>query len=353
MTHVLKHAEAITRYRDHTLVDQALVSSLIEILAPRRREADIRLFRVSNHGRGLQAELTARNNGTDVEFVAPGPQEPVPPSLKRAMTLQVVTMEAVRVAPRRTRHFYWFPVISDGEALACLELSVSRPLSSIATTLVDGMIALFRNYLGLLQYSQLDTLTRLLNRKTFEDSLQKILQAPDSCAGNQPDNERRRRGPETDDWLAIFDIDYFKRINDRYGHVFGDEVLILVAELMRGVFRQQDKLFRFGGEEFVVILRHTSEKNALNVMERFRHEVENHLFPQVGQVTVSIGMTRILGYDSATTVIGRADEAMYFAKRHGRNQLRYHETLMSSGELSSQRIMNMDAEIFIGGDSDN
>jgi diguanylate cyclase (GGDEF)-like protein len=184
-----------------------------------------------------------------------------------------------------------------------------------------------------LRYSETDTLTRLLNRKTFEDSLSSILATMGRAATLAPDRERRRHDESRDDWLAVMDIDHFKLVNDRYGHLFGDEVLILVADEMRRVFRRFDKLFRFGGEEFVVILRHTTERNAIRVFERFRHEIEKRDFPQVGRVTISIGATRILANDSSTTLLGRADDALYYAKEHGRNQLRFHETLVATGDL--------------------
>ena len=143
----------------------------------------------------------------------------------------------------------------------------------------------------------------------------------------------------------MIDIDHFKQVNDRYGHLFGDEMLILLADTMRRSFRRRDKLFRFGGEEFVVILRHAGEQRAQQVFERFRLAVMDREFPQLGRMTVSIGYTRIRAFDTPSNLIGRADEALYYAKRHGRNQLRCYEVLAETGHVAA-RVMNTEAELF-------
>jgi len=117
------------------------------------------------------------------------------------------------------------------------------------------------------------------------------------------------------------DIDHFKRINDQFGHLYGDEVLILVGRLMRQCFRLRDQLYRFGGEEFVVVLDGLDNEYAGEVFDRFRRTVENYVFSQVGQVTISIGFCPILALASAAETLGAADDALYRAKNAGRNQV--------------------------------
>ena len=345
MTKVLKHAEAITRYRDHALVDIALVTSLLDLLQPQRKHLNIRLFRVSEERDHLQVELTAWNQGATVEFADWNGPVTLPDLLYRSIELQVLHTDMVKEKGRGTMHYCWFPIVHEKTPLACLEIAANRPLTVQLLSLIDGMLGLYRNYLSLLQYSQVDTLTRLLNRKTFEDSLQKLLRSNEGTPITPKSQERRSEEEQNDDWLAIFDIDHFKQVNDHYGHLFGDEVLLIMSDIMRQVFRRRDKLFRFGGEEFIVILRRTSEKNALKVMERFRHSVANHRFPQIERVTVSLGLTRILPGDSPTTVLGRADEALYYAKQNGRNQLHYYEALAAQGKIPLQ-VVNTEAELF-------
>jgi diguanylate cyclase (GGDEF)-like protein len=146
-------------------------------------------------------------------------------------------------------------------------------------------------------------------------------------------------------WLAVVDIDHFKMVNDRFGHLYGDEVLILVANILRSSFRSHDRIFRFGGEEFVVLLRSTSLSTAHKVFNRFRKNVEDYYFPQVGQVTVSVGFVSAEN-GSPVEVLGRADQALYFAKENGRNQVRYYDDLVAAGLLQTKQVSNDDVELF-------
>jgi diguanylate cyclase (GGDEF)-like protein len=147
--------------------------------------------------------------------------------------------------------------------------------------------------------------------------------------------ERRAMNDESHHvWLAMFDIDHFKRINDNYGHVYGDEVILLLAQMMRKSFRQSDVLFRFGGEEFVVLLNSLDEPTACAALERFRERVASHHFPQVGRVTVSIGFAHIGESDYPEIVLDRADKALYYAKQNGRNCTYGYESLASRGMLA-------------------
>jgi diguanylate cyclase (GGDEF)-like protein len=147
--------------------------------------------------------------------------------------------------------------------------------------------------------------------------------------------ERRHHVAEEKQWLAVVDVDHFKSVNDRFGHLYGDEVLILVANLLQSSFRAQDRVFRFGGEEFVVLLRSTTLENARRIIDRFRTNVEMHEFPQVGRVTVSVGFTSIRAADSPVVTLGHADQALYFAKANGRNRACHYEELVSSGLLQT------------------
>jgi len=143
------------------------------------------------------------------------------------------------------------------------------------------------------------------------------------------------------------DIDHFKRINDTFGHLYGDEVLLLMANLMRQSFRRSDLLFRYGGEEFVVVLKTHLPNDSWNVLDRFRQTVALYQFPQVGQVTVSIGFTQIRDSEMPATIIERADRALYYAKDHGRNQMHNYEQLIGSGSLDTPQSQSEGAiELF-------
>ena len=133
----------------------------------------------------------------------------------------------------------------------------------------------------------------------------------------------------------MVDIDFFKSVNDNYGHLIGDEVLLLLSRLMRSTLRFHDQLYRFGGEEFVVLIPCDTESNAATALERLRQNAESYAFPQVGRLTVSIGFDMILPNDSPTSALERADRAVYHAKAHGRNQVCSYRDLLAQGHLAA------------------
>jgi diguanylate cyclase (GGDEF)-like protein len=106
------------------------------------------------------------------------------------------------------------------------------------------------------------------------------------------------------------------------------------------------KLFRFGGEEFVVLLKPAELASARAAFERCRREVEQYSFPQVGRVTVSAGFTRIGIYDTPSVILDNADEALYYAKGNGRNRVCCYEELIAAGQLVKHHVLNTDAVMF-------
>lgn len=120
--------------------------------------------------------------------------------------------------------------------------------------------------------------------------------------------------------LLIFDLDFFKKINDTYGHTFGDEVLVTVARAVSTNLRPYDIFARYGGEEFVVVLPNTPFNEALAVAERLRTAVEALRYDNGVTVTISIGATTYHPKETQEAFINRADEFLYIAKDTGRNQ---------------------------------
>ena len=210
---------------------------------------------------------------------------------------------------------------------------------------IKALARIYGHQLKLLDYSELDTLTRLLNRKTFDETFDRLLT---SSVSDDPDDGFDERRDHLDEgspaWLCVIDIDHFKRVNDTFGHLFGDEVLLRMGELMRKTFRGGDRLFRFGGEEFVVILNAADQSLATTSFDRFRTSVEGHEFPQVGTVTCSIGFTQVSNMDVPTDVVGRADLALYYAKEHGRNQVCCYEQLVAEGAIAKSAAAETSGE---------
>ena len=120
--------------------------------------------------------------------------------------------------------------------------------------------------------------------------------------------------------LMMLELDHFKLINDTYGHNIGDVVLKEFAELVSSSVREADIFARWGGEEFVLLLRNAGCEEAFGVGEKIRILLENSDFGEVGKVTCSIGITEIQLNDTLESAMERADSAMYQAKTQGRNQ---------------------------------
>lgn len=121
--------------------------------------------------------------------------------------------------------------------------------------------------------------------------------------------------------LLIIDIDYFKSVNDRFGHQVGDTVLRNVCELITSSIRNSDQMFRIGGEEFCLIARVNDEEHAKTLAEKIRHVIDSHIFAEAGKVTISIGITCFKDNDSQQDIFSRADSALFSAKDQGRNRV--------------------------------
>lgn len=124
--------------------------------------------------------------------------------------------------------------------------------------------------------------------------------------------------------LAILDIDFFKQVNDTHGHQAGDDVLFQVSQIIKHALRPSDRVYRWGGEEFIMALPNTSDQFASAVCQRVRKCINEYEHSLVGQVTASIGVTTLKEIDSIDSLIQRADENLYFAKENGRDQVVAH-----------------------------
>lgn len=223
----------------------------------------------------------------------------------------------------------------------------SRELSKLDSHMIRGLLQIYRNFFQVLIEAQRDQLTGLANRKTFDDVIQKIYNQPAPLTDPVPVDRRSVFDEENVGyWLGMVDVDNFKRINDTWGHLYGDEVLLLLAQLMQHHFRESDFLFRFGGEEFVVIVRAATQENAMRAFERFRVSVETHDFPQVGQVTVSVGVVKLDPEIFTATLLDRADQSLYVAKNKGRNRVEFFDDLLKEGLLSIAEIATGGVDLF-------
>jgi len=124
--------------------------------------------------------------------------------------------------------------------------------------------------------------------------------------------------------MLVIDIDFFKKINDQHGHSAGDSTLQTVSQTISDVIRQSDQLFRFGGEEFVVLLNNTELESATSLAERIRYAIEQAETVSESdtiKVTASIGVAHFDKAENMDDLFGRADQALYNAKENGRNKV--------------------------------
>ena len=170
----------------------------------------------------------------------------------------------------------------------------------------------------LVKMAQTDELTGLSNRRSFYRSFER--------------EERRARRAEVPLGVVLFDVDFFKGINDTYGHEQGDAALRELADLVQSELRLSDQLFRWGGEEFLVLATDTDFDGTVTLAERLRSAIERHQFA-AGQITCSFGVAVLEPSESCTALLRRVDDALYFAKRCGRNRV--------EGFVTRQRVSDV------------
>lgn len=153
----------------------------------------------------------------------------------------------------------------------------------------------------------IDTLTSLGNRKAYNEKVEELLSL-----------HRRYKTPFS---ILMYDIDDFKNVNDTYGHAIGDEVLIQMSQLIRSLIRENDYIFRIGGEEFVVLFSHTGLKEAKVVAEKVLKAVPKMDVIKNQVITISIGLTEAIAGDSEDTIFQRVDALLYKSKKNGKNQI--------------------------------
>ncbi len=217
-----------------------------------------------------------------------------------------------------------FPLMSeDGEliggivARSTLDALSKRDISYLEQLTRQSAITINRanSYSKILQYATIDALTNLNNRRQFELRL-----------GQEIAAAKRQNNPLC---AMMIDIDFFKKVNDTYGHASGDAVLRGVASIIKSTLRESDIPSRYGGEEFAILLPYTHIKEAEIVGERLRNAVETSPLPindensdiKTINVTISMGLAEFINDETGEELFERADNALYEAKKSGRNKV--------------------------------
>lgn len=334
MAEALEHVADMTRSRDRGQVDASLLAALMDLLPLRR----VRLWRVLGEPGSQRDWLIAGHHEAgqllpSVDTLAEAPE----PRSFGDMPLHAACFEQVAAIPQDLAegHGVLLPMASEREVEGVVELVLERPLDGELLRVAQTVLRIHRNFLNLIDYSERDTLTGLLNRKSFDETFLRAtaIEATRIYGVSSTGPEGERRAPARRHWLGVVDIDHFKQVNDQHGHLIGDEVLLLVARIMRSTFRYDDRLYRFGGEEFVVLLTAPDDEAARVAFERLRSHLEAYAFPRVGRITVSVGFSDIRPGDTPQAAFERADRAVYHAKQHGRNQVQSQLKLVAAGLL--------------------
>jgi diguanylate cyclase (GGDEF)-like protein len=232
---------------------------------------------------------------------------------------------------KETRSKMCIPLISFGQTLGVLALDSARtgsfqiadsqPLESVAdisATAIQNAYYVER----VRQLAYIDGLTGIFNRRFFEMRI-----------AEEMERARRYEGGMA---VIMMDIDHFKRLNDEFGHLLGDEVLRQVSSVFSQHLRKVDIVCRYGGEEFAILLPQTSVEQALNVAEKLRKEIAAWQFPGVPRaVTISAGASAYPAHgDGRDDLVKAADAALYAAKQAGRNCVKAAELLSQSASAT-------------------
>lgn len=229
-----------------------------------------------------------------------------------------------------------FPISAEGIVIGTISIITSKDIAT-NLELINNLIQIYGNYLVVLDESERDKLTGLFNRRTFDRKLDRLLQTQvrkkELYLATGGTNERRHSDLNAHAWLVVLDFDNFKSVNDTYGHIYGDEVLLTLSQKMKDFFRTSDLLFRFGGDEFVIVLEPIPFKTASRILENFREAIAETNFPLVGKLTISTGFASISDKDYPPAILHHADKALYHAKEKGRNRVCNYEDLLAQGLL--------------------
>lgn len=159
------------------------------------------------------------------------------------------------------------------------------------------------------QTSNLDPLTKVFNRRALSAYLSEV------CSNKSIPYHLH---------VLMLDVDNFKKINDTYGHITGDKILIFISNILRKTLRDGDKIFRFGGEEFTVIINRNSDEQCELIANRLLRLISSNKLIYMGEkiyVTASIGVTKLVQNDTPDSLLSRADKALYISKNSGKNMV--------------------------------
>ncbi|AGX87838.1 GGDEF domain-containing protein [Candidatus Symbiobacter mobilis] len=343
---LIEHVVKLTDHRDRDFLELTLSKSLLDLL-PIGRIVIAKIVREEGEERWLEvARLDSKGGGrvladpmrTDFQTLPKLDED----SDRCGCVRNRQRVEKIWVAPDGPRVNY-VPLFSDvrGEDEGVIELHSDTALDAQSLQLLDQLCRIYRNMYSLLEFSDRDAMTGLLNRKSLNDAFyntffEEVGGTPTPApAGSEP--ERRNRVP-ANYWLGSASIDNFKLISEKHGQTVVTEVLSLVARALKNTFRTYDRLYRFDGGHFGVLMHCPDEALVLAAFERLRMNVEKSTLSQVGRITLSCGFSSVLAEDSPNSLLQKTEVAMNFAQRSGGNKACSYQGLVQRGILVDRPV---------------
>ncbi len=325
---ILHHIENFTSQRDKELLAFSLLKSIREILSP------IRTSILTLNGQDEPTMEIALTNGESCEYRY---QDISVSDSTRASLDYINTWHLDELMKAHDDQYTSFHVLQQSrQQNQYLIITLDNKPSRSESYIVKGMLSIYGNFSSLLAESQTDELTGLMNRKTFEESIVKLYQ------GTAFEEESDLKS----NWIAIIDLDHFKNINDSAGHLYGDEVLIHVSRVMRQTFTQDDMLFRFGGEEFVILMRNRTHSQCAENLDKLRLNVQEIVMNNLDPITISTGVCEFQKDVFHVTLMDQADQALYYSKQNGRNRVTFYEEIVEAGLAKDNSVTHGDIDLF-------
>ena len=211
-------------------------------------------------------------------------------------------------------------------SMSCFLMSVLNIIHTVYVlridfTAISFAIPIIAGILFGFMFAHIKILSEKLSTMAYTDSLTHIYNRLHFAHFLDVEIDKAKRYGSTFS-IIFFDLDYFKEVNDNFGHLAGDEVLEKITEIVSSANRSADIFARYGGEEFIILTPETDLSGALIHAERLRNDIEKHEFQTVGHITSSFGVTEFVAEsDDVEKLLERADKALYIAKEYGRNRV--------------------------------
>jgi diguanylate cyclase (GGDEF)-like protein len=310
---------SLTRNRDRIV----LIETMIRMVETLFNAKKVSLYSLFSEEGGV--EFSEENIGSARYFETLYPRSGVfDVSVHKNVELCIRSKKPVLVkSPGDNAETIFFPILGPrGGAQQFLQIDYYIA-ERMQRKFLSYILTIYRDHYLMLHKGETDHLTGLMNRQSLSGKInEKII--------------RFYRGElKKTPFFCLFDVDHLRGVNDIHGMVMGDEILLHLARILENAFRSSGEVYRYGGEEFAILMEAQTAADAMTVCNEIRKKIEQYRFPGVGTVTASTGFTAIRADDDIYGIFDRAERAMNYAKGNGRNQVQSFEDLITAGLIGA------------------